>query len=227
MKIKFKKSISLLAIFALCVSLFTANVTAYGIDYNSSPQPLNGTTTVSLSPSLVIPSTNTMGIMSTNNQNSYYLGDPDFADDYRLSWKGNLSNGGTTTYYNHYFTSVGDLYVTSTETDLILSSYTNKNGTYYSNSSYTIAMFPIAYNTLYNWTHTTNYPSYQADSTDYCTNQATPRRFDIYDDPLYMGYAVLALPPDGSYYYMIDFYSVHNSLISYGYSDPQYVLAYN
>jgi hypothetical protein len=222
MKIKFKKLISVITTFVLCVSLFTANVSAYGSVSTVPPQTLDNITPVSLSPSLFLPNTSLMTTMSTNSQNSLHLGDPNFDDEYHVSWRGNLPNGGTTNYYTNYRVSIADLYVTSSTPELAFYSYTNHNGTYYSDSSYIIEAFAVDYNTLFLWAVNSNYPSYFSDNVEKLTQRGTPRRFDSQDDPEELGLVILAVATDGSYYVPIDFISNYNPLFYYSIYDISY-----
>ncbi len=139
-----------------------------------------------------------------------YLGDVSWSDSKTVKWKEE-----NTTAYHTVTSRLGDLYVY--DSYVVASKYTNYKGTY--NNVWVVEVAP---NTLFMSADIYNSPStgYLRDYTDPFLGLDTPRRLTEEELTLENSVAYVILEPDTLE--VIDFYSVFNPLIIYGWNDPKF-----
>jgi hypothetical protein len=157
--------------------------------------------------------------VTTINRASINLGNVGFSDSMENRWTGPGPFGGTTTYYLSRNTSLSTVWVENN--GIALNWYENHRGTYSTNANIQIAAFPIIEGTVFMWTETSNHQNYPSwDTVEKITYRNTPRALDGFDDPDDMGFLIVALTSNG--FSVIDFFSLYNPLIYYGWSNPTF-----
>lgn len=208
---KVKKIITLITTFMLSAILLTGNVTALGISDSLSSLSTNRVSSVNVS--LKVPALsvgNGAKAQVAAARGAFYLGDVGFEDSNTVSWRDTGPYGGTTTYRDTLSTRVSELYLAST-TGQALVWYQNHKYRYTTNSTWTIALFPVDTDTAFMWTESGNYPDFWSNQVEPITGRLTPRRTD-YLDAGNMGWAVMAVSNSGEFQFL-DFYSPLNPIV--------------
>ncbi len=136
-----------------------------------------------------------------------------WSDSMKVTWK-----VGRSTAYHSLTSSISTVYYSGYYQ---VSSYTNHKGTY--KNVYVLKVSPYTLFGSYDITKTPS--SYTRRSTDFITEQSTPRRIsssDLDDLTYYNDYCYIIYNPNNNT--IIDFYSYLNPIIYYGWSKPTFIV---